>query len=111
MPTLTDSQSPTFFLSRGESAASCAAVQGEREMLEVGGLPPEGALTRQGTNDKGLEPGQIEERRAQYGANVVESGKRHGILSQIASRFKNPLVIQLLVICGVSAATGDVPSA
>ena len=34
-----------------------------------------------------------------------------GVVMELLHRCRNPLVIQLLVICGVSIATGDVPSA
>src|SRR5437879_4199699 len=111
MSTITASQPSLFSLRRRENGAGSQAAQGEREMLEIAALSPEEAMARLGTKDAGLDSYQVEERRERYGPNVVESGRKHGILSHIAGRFANPLAVQLLLICGVCLAIGDVPSA
>ena len=108
---MTPSRSTMVPLRADESGANSAAAQGEREMLASGSLSPDAALARLGSKEKGLESDQVEERRAQFGANVVGTGKKRGILGEIAIRFKNPLVVMLLIICGVSVAQGDVTSA
>jgi len=98
---------------RARTAAdgSARAAQGEREMLEVGALPPEAVFTRFGTSDKGLTPDQVEERLERVGPNEVEHARRLGFFGEIFQRSKNPLVIQLLVIAVVSLALGDVRAA
>jgi Mg2+-importing ATPase len=94
----------------GESAAAKAS-QGEREMLDCGALPPETVLTRLGATEKGLSPEQVQERLERYGPNEVEKSHKVGFIGEIFQRCKNPLVIQLLVIAGVSYWMDDVRSA
>jgi Mg2+-importing ATPase len=98
---------------RARTAAdgSARAAQGEREMLEVGALPPEAVFARLGTSDKGLSAEQVEERLDRVGPNEVEHARRLGFFGEIFQRSKNPLVIQLLVIAVVSLALGDVRAA
>ncbi|MFI5345029.1 MAG: magnesium-translocating P-type ATPase [Elusimicrobiota bacterium] len=91
-------------------AVTPEAAQGERELLEIAGLPPEAALAKMSTADKGLSSDAVIERRERFGPNMVESAKKLGVLGEIYQRTKNPLVIQLLVIALVSLAMGDMPS-
>ncbi len=93
------------------AAASALAAQGERDMLDAAALPPEILLARLGSSDKGLSDEHVEERRARVGPNEVEHGRRVGFFGEIWQRAKNPLVIQLLVIAGVSLWMGDVRAA
>jgi len=107
---------PTFvdrLLKRGDDkkASSSAAARGEQELLELAGLTPEAALAKLGVGDKGLSAEAEQERRARFGPNAVESGRKLGMLGELWQRSKNPLVIQLLVIAGVSLAMDDMPSA
>src|SRR5208337_1922361 len=84
---------------------------GEQELLELAGLTPEAALAKLGVSDKGLSAEAEQERRARFGPNAVESSRKLGVLGELWQRSKNPLVIQLLVIAGVSLAMDDMPSA
>jgi hypothetical protein len=47
---------------------------------------------------------------AAFGPNDAATVKRSPLWLQFLSRFRNPLVIILLVASGLSAATGDIPS-
>src|SRR6202012_1224832 len=53
----------------------------------------------------------VAEARAEFGPNELKAGEKHGVVVEILLRFKNPLVIQLLIIAAVSFFTGDIPSA
>src|ERR1700690_3440143 len=96
---------------RPAETAAAKAGQGEREMLDCGGLAQEALLAKLGVTDKGLNTSQVQERLERFGLNEVEKAKHLGFLGEIYQRSKNPLVIQLLVIAGVSLAMGDVRSA
>src|SRR5258708_1597642 len=91
-------------LKRGNDkpTATPEAAQGEQELLEIAGLAPEAALAKMKTGDKGLSADSVEERRAEFGPNAVESARKLGMLGELYQRSKNPLVIQLLVIALVS---------
>ncbi|MCX5789711.1 MAG: magnesium-translocating P-type ATPase [Elusimicrobia bacterium] len=79
----------------------------DAEMLEIGAVAADVALARLGSSDKGLDVEQVLERRERWGLNEVERAAKLGFLGEIYTRSKNPLVIQLLVIAGVSFAMGD----
>jgi Mg2+-importing ATPase len=96
--------------SDGKPVATPEAAQGEQELLEIATMAPDAALAKMKSGDKGLGVDAIEERRARFGPNMVESARKLGVLAEIYSRSKNPLVIQLLVIALVSLAMDDVPS-
>jgi len=83
----------------------------DREFFETCAVAPEAALSRLGVTEKGLEPADIEERRAKFGLNEIARRKRLGFIGEILQRTKNPLVIQLLIIDIVFYATGDPGSA
>ena len=86
-------------------------AEGEREMLALAGLAPEAVLGRLSVGERGLDAAEAEERRERCGANVVGRAKKKGFVLEILERFKNPLVVQLLVIGSVSFAMGDGVSA
>jgi Mg2+-importing ATPase len=60
------------------------------------------------TRREGLLPGEAAERRKRFGPNVLSGERRAGPVAEILGRFKDPLAIQLLVICIVSYAMGDI---
>src|SRR5689334_1002422 len=100
-----------LFRSSDDNGAGIANQEGDRELLELCSLPTEGAMARLGVPDKGLDPAQVEERRLRYGLNEIARRRRLGFVAEILQRVKNPLVIQLLVIAGVSYALGDLRAA
>lgn len=56
----------------------------------------------------GLSQAQAREALARFGPNVLEVRQDKAVVLQFAARFRNPLVLTLLVASAVSAATGDV---
>src|SRR5712691_4034072 len=82
----------------------------ERELIDLCSLPAEATLSKLQVGEKGLDPGQVEERQGRYGLNEVAHQKKLGFLGEIFQRCKNPLVIQLLIIAGISYAMGDIRS-
>jgi len=86
-----------------------AATDQERVLLEACSLSAEECLTRMGSREKGLSEEEVEEKRREFGTNEV-SIKQGGLLLRTYHRFANPLVVQLLVIAGVSFIMGDLRS-
>src|SRR5579885_3117059 len=95
----------------GISSGAKEAAEGEKELLDAAGLPPEGVLAKLGTSEKGLAHDAVHERRERWGFNQVGTKHKLSVLGEIYERAKNPLVIQLLVIAIASAAMDDIPSA
>ncbi|MCC7519585.1 MAG: magnesium-translocating P-type ATPase [Verrucomicrobiae bacterium] len=60
---------------------------------------------------QGLTPEEARRRLDKHGPNEIAKAERIGALRDLLRRCRNPLVIQLLVICGVSAAVGDLRAA
>ena len=79
--------------------------------MELCTLPATEALQRLGVTEKGLSDEQVETAREEYGSNILSHRKEAGIVLELLQRCRNPLVIQLLVICGVSLLMGDVRAA
>ena len=67
-------------------------------------------LQRLGTTPAGLDTAEVQSRLTIYGPNDAATVKRSPLWLQFLARFRNPLVIILLVASGLSAATGDVAS-
>lgn len=63
-----------------------------------------------GADAKGLTASEAALRRLRYGPNALEERHRLSLPLKFLSRFRNPLVIILLVAAGVSALTGDLTS-
>ena len=94
-----------------ENGSSSTNTQSDREFFETCTLAPDAALSKLGVTDKGMEPTEADARRLKYGPNEIAKRKRLGFIGEILQRIKNPLVIQLLVIAGVSYAMGDLRAA
>ena len=62
------------------------------------------------TTPAGLDTAEVQSRLTTYGPNDAATVKRSPLWLQFLARFRNPLVIILLVASGLSAATGDVAS-
>jgi Mg2+-importing ATPase len=68
-------------------------------------------LTRElGADANGLTTSEAGLRRSRYGPNALEERRRLSLPLKFLGRFRNPLVIILLVAAVVSALTGDLPS-
>ena len=60
------------------------------------------------TAPEGLSEGEAANRWTETGPNVVRSNDRHGWPWRLLTAARNPLVILLTVLAGISFATGDV---
>jgi len=56
---------------------------------------------------EGLSEQEVAKRRAQFGENTLKANSSLPLFIQFISRFKNPLVLILLLASGVSAFTGE----
>ena len=92
-----------------KAPAMVATTDQERVLLEACSLSAEECFTRMGSREKGLSAEEVEEKRREFGTNEV-STKKGGLLLRTYHRFANPLVVQLLVIAGVSFIMGDIRS-
>jgi P-type Mg2+ transporter len=85
-------------------------TDGELGPEEIWKEPTAQLLLRLATTPAGLDTAQVRSRLATYGPNDAATVKRSPLWLQFLARFRNPLVIILLVASGLSAATGDVAS-
>jgi P-type Mg2+ transporter len=67
-------------------------------------------LGRLGATPVGLDAAEAQSRLAIYGPNDAATARHSPLWLQFLVRFRNPLVIILLVASGLSAATGDLAS-
>jgi len=58
----------------------------------------------------GLTSAEVASRRVRYGPNSLEARRRLSVPLEFLGRFRNPLVLILLVAAGISALTGDLTS-
>ena len=79
----------------------------EKRLRDACAADPDAALALLDSSREGLAAQEAEERLKTYGPNVLSGEKRKGFVQEILGRFKDPLAIQLLVICIVSYAMGD----
>src|SRR5450631_2485582 len=77
---------------------------------EIWKEPVDRLLARLVTTTAGLDATEAQSRLKTFGPNDAAVVKRSPLWLQFLSRFRNPLVIILLVASGLSAATGDVAS-
>ena len=68
-------------------------------------------LAELGSGTTGMSSAAAEKRLEEVGLNTVAAGARQTVLRDLLHRCRNPLVIQLLIIAGVSYAMGDLRSA
>ena len=66
--------------------------------------------TRVGSTTDGLEPAEAARRLAVHGPNVVHAARNRSLAVELALRFRNPLVLLLLVSSVVLGWTGDTAS-
>ena len=65
---------------------------------------------RRGAGPDGLTSAEAAARRLHYGLNTLEQRRRLSVPLKFLSRFRNPLVLILLVAGAISALTGDLTS-
>jgi Mg2+-importing ATPase len=98
-------------LHKAVKAAAAAISEPERKLMDLCMVSAEEALPRLGVTENGLSNEQVETAREEYGSNILSHRKEAGIVIELLQRCRNPLVIQLLVICVVSLLMGDVRAA
>jgi P-type Mg2+ transporter len=70
--------------------------------------PPSAEAAEPATEATGLSSAEAKARLARFGPNLFRERREKSLLLQFLTRFKNPLVIILLVASAVSAFTGEV---
>jgi P-type Mg2+ transporter len=68
------------------------------------------AITDLATGRDGLSSAEAASRVVRYGPNSLEERRRLSLPLEFLGRFRNPLVLILLVAAGISALTGDLTS-
>ena len=101
---------PTVFLKEAKATAATISEH-EQNLIELCRLSPEEALLSAGVKEAGLTDQEVETKRTRYGTNDLGQKKQAGIMMELLHRCRNPLVIQLLVICAVSLLMDDIRSA
>jgi len=76
-------------------------------LCELCYMPPEETLKRLDAVAAGLTGDEAQERIRTHGPNIFSVKERYLFVKDIWDRIKNPLVIQLLIICAVSFFMGD----
>ncbi len=100
-----------FLIVKEAKASAKKITANEQRLVDFCALSSEEAQKRLESASTGLTMERVEEARREFGPNELKAGEKIGVVKEILLRFKNPLVIQLLVIAGVSLATDDIPSA
>src|SRR5579884_1562302 len=100
-----------FLIMKEVKAGAKKITPNEQRLVDFSAISPEEVQKRLATGPSGLTAERVEEMRAEFGSNELKVGERHGVIVEILLRFKNPLVIQLLIIAVVSLLTGDMASA
>ena len=90
--------------------APAAVGSGEPGTDQIWQEPASCLLARLKTKISGLTTAESRSQLAIYGANDASEVKTVPLWLQFLARFRNPLVIILLVASGLSAATGDMAS-
>ncbi|QQE80730.1 calcium-translocating P-type ATPase, SERCA-type [Alicyclobacillus sp. SO9] len=70
-------------------------------------LTPKDCLTLLETTPAGLDPGEVEERRRQYGANQLVEGKKVSLLTVFFNQFRDFMIIVLIVATLISGLLGE----
>ncbi|MBV8978135.1 MAG: magnesium-translocating P-type ATPase [Alphaproteobacteria bacterium] len=73
-------------------------------------VPIAAVLARLGVDAQGLSSAAATQRLARYGPNKIADGARKSVWLEILKRFRNPLVIVLLLAAAIAGATGDIVS-
>ena len=91
---------PRVFVKAAKAAASPQSDEAKR-MVELCRLRTPDALREMGVGEKGLSEEAVERASERFGPNLLSHKIEKGPLLELLDRCKNPLVIQLLVICFV----------
>ncbi|WP_370674314.1 magnesium-translocating P-type ATPase [Pleomorphomonas sp. PLEO] len=95
---------------RTERRHSSPVVAANLRPTDIWTEPVERLLSRLSATPSGLTGSAAETRLAEFGPNDAAAVKQVPLWLQFLGRFRNPLVIILLVASGLSAASGDIAS-
>jgi Ca2+-transporting ATPase len=71
-------------------------------------MSPEAAVAHFNSDSKnGLSPDQVEQRRIQYGFNVLPEAKIPSLFTLFLNQFKNPLIYLLVIAAGIIVLLGN----
>ncbi len=70
-------------------------------------LPVAALLEQVGANSDGLNSAEAAARLTQFGPNLIHGERKRALVLQFLTKFRNPLVIILLIASALSAFTGD----
>ena len=73
--------------------------------------PPSELLRALGSSERGLDESGAAEALRRAGPNLLDAPARRGVLADLGSRMRNPLLLLLAAAALVSAVTGEAPSA
>jgi len=93
------------------AAAAEAASRDQSRIIAVCAGSPNDALQYLGVSEAGLDDEAVEKARETYGRNQFSTKREYGLLMDLLMRCKNPLVIQLLVICVISLGISEYETA
>lgn len=85
-------------------------AQFEHQLIDYCTRPIEQVFSQLQASLKGLTEAQAEDRYDEYGPNELPTKQHLTFWSDIAHRFKSPLVLQLLAIALISAVLGEIKS-
>ena len=73
-------------------------------------LPIKTLLDHVASSPDGLNSAEAAARLTQFGPNLIRGERKRALVLQFLTKFRNPLVIILLIASALSAFTGDVAS-
>ncbi len=88
-----------------------ALKENEKRLIELCLQPLDAAFAALETGARGLDVDEAAHRLAKYGANELAKARKQGFFLDIFERLKSPLIVQLLVIAGISTLVGEYRSA
>ena len=94
----------------GGRAAAARSEEAGRRLIRLCEANEEELFAALGSSPAGLTSETVADRTAAYGPNILAGEQHYSFLKDIGHRLRNPLVIQLLIICALSFLLADVRS-
>lgn len=91
--------------------ATAKAARLSKDLLEKARSSTEETLKGLDSKPEGLDPGEVESRRARGGSNELARAKGPSDISRLVSNVRNPLVLLLTALAILSFLTGDTRAA
>jgi Mg2+-importing ATPase len=77
------------------------------ESMDILLAPAEDTLARLASSSNGLSAEEVTKRQAIYGSNTVETKKKHSVVVDFLSGFKNPMMLVLICVAIIFGLTDD----